>query len=66
MTVHLGIPVPQGVRGTTKQEERAFREAFFVLDRWISLFLGHLLASLARVTLAREIDRIDNRRSKGC
>ena len=48
MTVHLGIPVPQGVRGTTKQEERAFREAFLVLDRWISLFLGHLLASLAR------------------
>ncbi len=58
MTAHWGIPDPAAVEGTTEQVERAFRDAFFMLDRRISLFLCLPLASLDRLTLKREIDKI--------
>jgi len=58
MTAHWGIPDPAAVEGTNEQVERAFRDAFFMLDRRISLFLCLPLASLDRLTLKREIDKI--------
>jgi arsenate reductase len=58
MTAHWGIPDPAAVQGTTEQVERAFRTAFFTLDRQISLFLCLPLASLDRLALKREIDKI--------
>jgi arsenate reductase (thioredoxin) len=58
MTAHWGIPDPAAVQGTTEQVERAFRTAFFTLDRRISLFLCLPLASLDRLALKREIDKI--------
>ena len=58
MTAHWGIPDPAAVQGTTKQVQRAFRNAFFMLDRRISLFLCLPLASLDRLALKREIDKI--------
>ncbi len=58
MTAHWGIPDPAAVQGTTEQVERAFRDAFFMLDRRISLFLCLPLASLDRLALKREIDKI--------
>lgn len=58
MTAHWGIPDPAAVQGTTEQVERAFRDAFFMLDRRISLFLSLPLASLDRLALKREIDKI--------
>ncbi|MGH9539139.1 MAG: arsenate reductase ArsC [Terriglobales bacterium] len=58
MTAHWGIPDPAAVRGTAEQIERAFRDAYFTLDRRISLFLSLPLASLDRVALKREIDKI--------
>ena len=58
MTAHWGIPDPAAVHGTTEQVERAFRDAFFMLDRRISLFLCLPLASLDRLALKREIDKI--------
>ncbi len=38
MTAHWGVPDPASVAGTPEQIEKAFREAFVILDRRISLF----------------------------
>jgi arsenate reductase len=58
MTAHWGIPDPAAVQGTREQVEKAFREAFFLLDRRISLFLSLPLATLDRFSLKKEIDAI--------
>ena len=58
MTAHWGVPDPAAVRGTSEQIEKAFREAFFLLDRRISLFLSLPLATLDRFSLKKEIDGI--------
>ena len=58
MTAHWGIPDPAAVEGTTEEVERAFRNAFFMLDRRISLFLSLPFASLDRLALKRKIDKI--------
>jgi len=58
MTAHWGIPDPAAVQGTAEHIEPAFRDAFFMLDRRISLFLCLPLASLDRLALKREIDKI--------
>ena len=58
MTAHWGIPDPAAVEGTPDEVARAFREAFLTLDRRISLFLCLPLASLDRLAIKKEIDRI--------
>jgi len=58
MTAHWGVPDPAAVDGSPEQIEKAFRDAFMVLDRRISLFLSLPLASLDRLALKKEIDRI--------
>jgi arsenate reductase (thioredoxin) len=58
MTAHWGIPDPAAVKGTTAQVEKAFREAFFLLDRRIGLFLSLPLSTLDRFSLKKEIDNI--------
>jgi len=58
MTAHWGIPDPAAVQGTAEQVGRAFREAFFLLDRRISLFLSLPLATLDRFSLKKELDNI--------
>jgi len=58
MTAHWGIPDPAAVRGSTAEIERAFREAFFILDRRINLFLSLPLKSLDGLALKRELDTI--------
>jgi len=58
MTAHWGIPDPAAVRGTQEQIEKAFRDAFFLLDRRISLFLSLPLATLDQFSLKKEIDNI--------
>ena len=58
MTAHWGIPDPAAVAGTPEQIERAFRDAFMMLDRRISLFLCLPLASLDKLAIQKEIDRI--------
>jgi len=58
MTAHWGVPDPAAVAGTPEQIERAFHEAFMILDRRISLFLCLPLASLDKLAIQREIDRI--------
>jgi len=58
MTAHWGVPEPAVVEGTTEQIEKAFRDAFMILDRRISLFLCLPLSSLDKLAIKKEIDRI--------
>jgi len=58
MTAHWGVPDPAAVTGTPEQVERAFRKAFMILDRRISLFLCLPLSSLDKLAIKKEIDRI--------
>ena len=58
MTAHWGVPDPAAVHGSDAEIERAFRDAFFLLDRRISLFLSLPLASLDSLAIKREIDNI--------
>jgi arsenate reductase len=60
MTAHWGVPDPAIVQGTPEQIERGFRDAFIMLDRRISLFLSLPLASLDKLAIKQEIDRIGN------
>ncbi len=58
MTAHWGVPDPAAVTGTPEQIERAFRDAFSILDRRISLLLSLPLGSLEQLAIQREIDKI--------
>lgn len=58
MTAHWGVPDPAAVVGTPEQIERAFRDACMILERRISLLLCLPLASLDKLAIQKEIDRI--------
>jgi arsenate reductase len=58
MTAHWGVPDPAAVQGTREQIQRAFREAFFLLERRIGLFLSLPLATLDRLSLKKQVDEI--------
>jgi arsenate reductase (thioredoxin) len=58
LTAHWGIPDPAAIRGTAADIERGFRDAFFILERRISLFLSLPLTSLDRLAIKRELDII--------
>lgn len=55
VTAHWGVEDPVGADETP---DRAFRRAFHVLRRRISLFVNLPLASLDRIRLQRELDAI--------
>jgi arsenate reductase len=61
MTAHWGVPDPASVKGTNAQVEQAFREAFFIIDRRISLFLSLPISSMSRMPLKKEIEDIGRR-----
>ena len=58
MTVHWGIPDPAAVKGNDEEVHRAFRDAFFLLDRRIALFLNLPLSSIDNLALKTELDKI--------
>ena len=58
MTAYWGIPDPAAVKGSSAEIERAFREAFAVLDRRIGLFLSLPLATLQQLAIQKEIESI--------
>jgi len=60
MTAHWGVPDPAAVEGAPEKIEKAFRDAFIMLDRRISLFLCLPLASLDKLAIQKEIERIGN------
>jgi arsenate reductase len=58
MTAHWGVPDPAAVRGTEEEIQRVYRDAFFMLDRRISLFLVLPLSSIDNLALRKELDNI--------
>jgi len=58
MTAHWGVPDPATVTGTPEQIQRAFHDAYMILDRRISLFLSLPMNSLDNLAIKKEIDRI--------
>jgi arsenate reductase len=58
MTAHWGVPDPASVEGSPKEIERAFHDAFTILDRRINLFLSLPLSTLENLAIQREIDSI--------
>ena len=58
MTAHWGVPDPAVVQGSREQVERAFHQAYLILERRISLFLSLPLASLDKLAIQKEISRI--------
>jgi len=58
MTAHWGVPDPASVKGTEEEVQKAFRDAFFLLDRRINLFLCLPHASIERLALKKELDNI--------
>jgi arsenate reductase len=58
MTAHWGVPDPAAAQGTSDEVEKAFRDAFFMLDRRINLFLCLPLSSLDGLAIKKEIEKI--------
>ena len=58
ISAHWGIPDPAAVRGTPEEVQRAFREAFFMLESRIGLFLSLPLASLDGLAAKKELEKI--------
>jgi arsenate reductase len=58
MTAHWGVPDPAAVTGSAEQIAKAFRDAYFMLDRRISLFLCLPLTSLDSLAIKKERDNI--------
>lgn len=58
MTAHWGVPDPALASGSKEQIERAFLDAYLLLERRIGLFLSLPLSSLGKLAMQKEIDRI--------
>ncbi len=58
MTAHWGVPDPALAKGSPEQIARAFRDAYMILECRISLFLSLPLASLDKLAIQKEINRI--------
>jgi arsenate reductase len=58
MTAHWGVADPAAARETEKEIERAYRDAFLTLERRISLFLCLPLATIDKLAIKKEIDKI--------
>jgi arsenate reductase len=58
MTAHWGVPDPAAATGAPETIDRAYRDAFWILDRRIRLFLALPLASLDKLSIQKRIDRI--------
>jgi arsenate reductase len=57
-TAHWGVPDPATVTGSDDEVQRAFREAFLMLERRIGLFLSLPLSSIDSLSLRKELDSI--------
>ena len=58
MTAHWGVADPAAVQGSPEEIARAFRDAFTVLDRRISLFLALPMTTLEQLSLQHELNKI--------
>jgi arsenate reductase (thioredoxin) len=58
MTAYWGVTDPAAVRGTAEEIKRAYRDAFVTLERRIGLFLCLPLATISKLAIKKEIDKI--------
>jgi arsenate reductase len=58
MTAHWGVPDPASVEGTPEDIERAYKQAFAILNTRISLMLALPLSSMDSLATKKEIDSI--------
>jgi arsenate reductase len=58
MTAHWGVPDPAAVKGNPEEISRAFRYAFSLLERRITLFLSLPLETLGSMNLQQELKQI--------
>jgi len=58
ITAHWGVPDPAAAIGTPQEIERAFSQAFSILERRITLMLSLPLATLDSMALKSELDNI--------
>jgi arsenate reductase len=58
MTAHWGVSDPAAVQGSPQEMDRAYREAYSMLERRISLFLSLPLASIDKLALKNEVVKI--------
>ena len=58
MTAHWGVPDPAAVNGSRDEIDKAFQDAFMILDRRIGLFLCLPLSSLDKLAIQKNIDNI--------
>ena len=61
LTAHWGVPDPAAVRGTAEEIKRAYRDAFVTLERRIGLCLCLPLATISKLAIKKEIDKIGDR-----
>src|SRR5207245_2143023 len=58
MTAHWGVPDPAAIEGPQDIVERAFHDAYVMLDRRITLLLGLPLTTLNRLAIQKRIEPI--------
>lgn len=58
ITAHWGVPDPVAVDGSSADSERAYKQAFYMLQQRISLMLCLPLASLDSMSIKKELDSI--------
>ena len=58
ISAHWGVPDPAAVQGTSEQVDKAFTDAFLVLQRRITLFLNLPLDKLEKLSLLKELQTI--------
>ena len=61
ISAHWGVEDPVAVQGSQQEKEQAFRNAFVILHRRISLLTSLPMASLDRMSLQREVKHIGER-----
>ncbi len=61
VTAHWGVPDPAAVQGSSQEVERAYREAFSILERRIGLFLSLPLSTIDKLALKKEVEKIGQR-----
>jgi arsenate reductase len=61
VTAHWGVNDPAAAKGSPEEIRRAFRDAFVILDRRISLLLSLPFSSLAQLAIKKEVDGIGQR-----
>ena len=58
MVAHWGIPDPAAVQGSEEEQRRAFKDAFVMLSRRISLFASLSFDKLQGLALQERLDAI--------